>query len=145
MKEYNGNENGVVSHEHHNNEHFSARIYIKRKDELKELNDLHQAEMALLKMGVRLSIGPSRYQDSRNFLACVINVSIDRNIASRGAGRHAEASGLNLEDVENMLAVGISPQEIAENAHMSLATYYRRRKKALSLLNKGFLPSDIPF
>ena len=124
---------------------FSARIYIKRNEAVKELDKLHQAEMALVKYGVRLSVGPSRYQDNKNFLACVINVHFDNEVISRGAGRHAEVSGLNLEDVESMLASGLSPREIAEQAQMSLATYYRRRKKALSLQSQGHLPADIPF
>ena len=144
MKEIENNESGVKFHELHN-DRFSARVYIKRKDETKEMNKLHQAEMALMKLGIRLSVGPSRYQDSKDYLACVINVHIDREIASRGAGRHAQASGLTLEDVEQMLADGLSPQEIAGNAQMSLATYYRRRKKALSLLSQGYLAADIPF
>ena len=124
---------------------FSARIYIKRKDETEEMNKLHQAEVALEKFGIRLSVGPSRYQDSKGFLACVLNVHIDSEITSRGAGRHTEVSGFTLEDVDHMLADGLSPQEIADKGQMSLATFYRRRKKALALKDAGHIAANIPF
>ena len=124
---------------------FSVIIYIRRKDETDALNRLHQAEMALTKYGIRLSVRPGRYQDSKTFLAYVLNVRIDSEITSRGAGRHTEVSGFTLEDVDHMLAEGMSPQEIANKVKMSLATYYRRRKKALALKNDGFIAANIPF
>ena len=144
MKEVKDNESGVESHELHN-DRFSARIYIMRKDETEEMNKLHQAEVALEKFGIRLSVGPSRYQDSKGFLACVLNVHIDSEITSRGAGRHTEVSGFTLEDVDHMLADGLSPQEIADKGQMSLATFYRRRKKALALKDAGHIAANIPF
>ena len=135
--------NGVESS--NSRESYSARIYIKRKDADEELGKLHQANTALAELGIHLSVGPSRNQDRKNFLTCVLNVHIDHEISSRGAGRHAEDSGYTLEDVEQMIAEGLSPQQIAEKLGMSLATYYRRRKKAATLKEKGHNATRIPF
>ncbi len=126
-------------------DHFSARIYIKRSEEKEEMRKLYAAESALAPFGVRLSVGPSRYQDNRSFLACVLNVHIDREITSRGAGRHSAESGLSLENVERMIAENMSPQEIATKIGFSLATYYRHMKKAMIQKNAGRRPSEIPF
>ena len=124
---------------------FSASIYVKRQDAAEELRKIQQANVALAELGIRLSVNPSRNQYSKSFLACVLNVHIDREITSRGAGRHAEVSGYTLENVEQMLAEGLSPQRIAEIMGMSLATYYRRRKKAVELKEVGHKPDSIPF
>ena len=124
---------------------FSASIYVKRQDAAEELRKIQQANVALAELGIQLSVNPSRNQYSKSFLACVLNVHIDREITSRGAGRHAEVSGYTLENVEQMLAEGLSPQRIAEIMGMSLATYYRRRKKAVELKEVGHKPDSIPF
>ena len=124
---------------------FHARIYIKRKDEVEELNKIHKAGLVLEALGVHLSVGASRYQDSKGFLACTLNISVDRETTSRGAGRHPADSGFTLGDIERMLAQGCSPQKIANKAGMSLATYYRHLKKSQSLKNKGYKAENIPF
>lgn len=124
---------------------FSARIYIKRSDENEEMRKLYDADLALAPFGIRLSVGPSRYQDSKSFLACVLHVQIDREITSRGAGRPAIASSLTLEDVEQMMEDGMSPQEIADEMRFSLATYYRHMKKAMERKEDGGAASKIPF
>ena len=125
--------------------HFSTRIYIKRSEEREELQKLYNAELALVPFGIQLSVGPSRYQDSKSFLACVLNIHIDHDITSRGAGRHSAKSGLSLEDVERMIAENESPQKIADKIGFSLATYYRHIKKAMVQKNAGRRPSEIPF
>ena len=125
--------------------HFSARIYIKRSEEREELRKLYNAASALAPFGIQLSVGPSRYQDSKSFLACVLNVHIDREITTRGAGRHSVESGLSLEDVEHMIAENMSPQVIAGNIGFSLATYYRHMKKAMVQKDTGRQSSEIQF
>ena len=124
---------------------FSARIYIKRKDEVEELKKIHKARLALEALGVQLSVGPGRCQDSRGFLACTLSIHIDREITSRGAGRRIADSGFTLEDIERMLAQGCSAQKIADKAGMSLATYYRHLKKSQIMKNKGYKAANIPF
>lgn len=128
-----------------NPNNFSARIYIKRSEENEELQKLYNADLALAPFGIRLSVGPSRYQDSKPFLACVMHVQIDREKISRGAGRHAMASSLTLEDVECMMADGLSPQEISDKVGFSLATYYRHMKKAMEQKEDGRDASKITF
>lgn len=125
--------------------HFSATIYIKRSEKKEEFRKLYDAESALAPFGIRLSVGPSRYQDNKSFLACVLNVHIDREITSRGAGRHSAESGLSLENVERMIAENMSPQEIADKIGFSLATYYRHMKKAMMQKGAGRRSSEIPF
>lgn len=124
---------------------FSARIYIKRSEEKEVLWKISNAESALAPFGIQLSVGPSRYQDSKSFLACVLNLRINHEITSRGAGRHAVETSLSLEDVESMIAQNMSPQEIADNVGFSLATYYRHMKKAIDRKETGQKPSEIPF
>jgi hypothetical protein len=124
---------------------FSARIFIKRTEEEKELNKIQKATEALAPLGIRLSVGPNRQQGFRGYLACTLNIHIDREITSRGAGRRAVTTDLYLSDVEKMLAEGISPREVASKAEMSLATYYRHLRKAKLLKEEGERPTKIKF
>ncbi len=124
---------------------FTARIFIKRTEEVEELNKIQKATEALAPLGIQLSVGPNRQQGLRGYLACTLNIHIDREITSRGAGRRAVTTDLYLSDVEQMLAEGLSPQEVASKAEMSLATYYRHLRKAELLKEKGEKPTKIKF
>ncbi len=101
--------------------------------------------MELYKYGIQFSVGYSRYQDSKNFVSCVVSVHFDREKLSRGAGRHAKTSGLTLADVEGMIAKNMSPQEIADKIGYSVATFYRHLKKAMEQKGTGVDPDYILF
>ena len=131
--------------ESHLNDRFSAAIYVKRSEEINVLQKLHEMEMALLKMGIHLSVGPNRKQGIKNFIACTLSVTIDRDITSRGAGRRSKDSGFSLADIEAFSSHGNSPQEIAANIGMSRATYYRHLAKARELHDQGKDANDISF
>ena len=109
------------------------------------MRKLYQARIALAALGIEFSVGPNRHQDAAGFQACTLSIRIDREITSRGAGRHATPSEFTLADVENMEKDGLSSRQIAENVNMSMANYYRRRKKAIALKESGRSSEDILF
>lgn len=130
-------------------ERLSASIYIKRSEEKEQLQKLKEIETELYKYGIQFQVGYSRYQDSKNFVSCVVSVHFDRKKLSRGAGRPEIISGLTLAEVESLIAqykYYKSPQEIA---HMvggySVATFYRHMKKAMEQKENGVDPDYILF
>ena len=129
----------------HLNDHYFAAIYVKRSEETSVMRKLHEMEMALLKMGIHFSVGPNRNQGIKNFLACTLSVTIDRDITSRGAGRKPKESGFSLADIEMLVSKGNSPQKIAADMGMSRATYYRHLAKAKALQNSGKDAAKISF
>ena len=129
-------------------ERLSASIYIKRSEEKEQLQKLHEIETELYKYGIQFSVGYSRYQDSKNFVSCVVSVHFDRKKLSRGAGRPELISGLTLAEVESLIAQYKykSPQEIAKMVGgYSVATFYRHMKKAKELKENGVDPDYILF
>ena len=129
----------------HPNDRFFTAIYVKHSEETNVMRKLHEMEMELLKLGIHFSVSPNRNQGFKNFLACTLSVTIDREITSRGAGRKPIESGFSLADIETLVSQGNSPEEIAADLGMSRATYYRHLVKAKELQNSGKNAANISF
>ena len=126
-------------------DHFFTSIYVKRSEENTVMRKLNEIEKALINLGIHFSVGPNRNQGNKNFLACTLSVTIERDITSRGAGRRPKESGFSLEDIETFISQGKSPQEIAVEIGMSRATYYRHLAKAREIQASGKEATKILF
>jgi hypothetical protein len=79
--------------------------------------------------GIRLSCSPSRNQGRRGLKRYTLIFHVDKETAGRGAGRKEAVARYGMDEAIRQEKAGKEKRVIAEEMGISLATYYRRRKK----------------
>ena len=112
-------------------ERASATVYVGREDEGRMLALEEKMNGLLLKHGIRISCSPSRNQGRKGLRRYALIIEVDGDTSSRGAGRKPAECGMRMAEAMKMEEQGIDKSKIAEQMGVSLATYYRKRKKYL--------------
>lgn len=109
----------------------SFQVLLEKETEQRVLNEEAAMNEILMKHGVHLTISPSRNQGRKNLVRYSVIISIDPEAAGRGAGRKPVQCPLTIDEAIQMEKNGISKEAIAKRMGISIASYYRRRKKYL--------------
>ena len=101
--------------------------------------DMFEAESfineTLAGQGIRLSCAPSRNQGRRGLIRYSLIFRMDKEIAGRGAGRKEKAACYEMDESIRQEEAGKDKRSIAKEMGISLATYYRRRRKYMTRVN----------
>lgn len=116
----------------------SALVYVDKENEGRMLALEEKINGLLLRHGIRVSCSPSRYQGRKGLKRYALAIEVDGDTFGRGAGRKPLKCGMGMEEAMEMEAQGSDKETIAGQMGVSLATYYRKRKKYLEeLTGKG--------
>ncbi len=115
-------------------ERISVSVYVDKENEARMLAGEEKMNVFSLKHGVRVCFSPSRHQGRKGLTKYALTVEFDGEAFGRGAGRKPLECGMGMEEAMRMEAQGSDKETIAGQMGVSLATYYRKRKKYLEEL-----------
>ena len=110
---------------------YSFPVFLEKDFEQKVLREAEIFNEALSGHGIRLTFAPSRYQGRKGLTGYSAIISIDPEIAGRGAGRKPLSGAISMEEALRLEEQGDEKAVVAEKMGISIATYYRRRKQYL--------------
>ena len=114
-----------------NERRCSFQVLLEKETEQHILREEAEMNRILMKQGIHLTFSPSRDQGIKHLKRYSVVISIDQDAARRGAGRKPIQCQLTMGDALKMEENGDSKEIIAERMGISIASYYRRRKKYL--------------
>ena len=109
----------------------SIPMIVERKNEKRVNDQFDRLNDMLSERGILFTAGPCREQGKASGIRYVLSVEIDWNKIKRNAGRRPKSSNLTLAEIHQYEAEGVDAKKIASIAGVSIATYYRRKKRAL--------------